>query len=81
MIRLAALFAAIITSTILWYECREDIGVFCYRIGLGAFTTLRSRVLVPVPASQLNRSRNRSACSIPSSNFSTRSTHPRDFES
>ena len=81
MIRLAALIAAVITSTILWYECREDIGVFCYRIGLGAFTTLRSRVLVPVPASQISRSRNRSNCSIPSSNFSIRSTQPRDFES
>lgn len=81
MIRLAALIAALITSIVLWYECREDIGVFCYRIGSGALTMLRSRALVPVPVSQNNRSRNRSACSIPSSNFSTRSIHPRGYES
>lgn len=81
MIRLAALLAAVITSVILWYECGEDIGVFCYRIGLGAFTTLRSRTLVPVPVSQIDRSRDRSACSNPSSTFSIRYTAPRDSES
>ena len=81
MIRLAAFISAVITSIVLWYECREDIGVFCYRIGLGAFTMLRSSKLAPVPVSQIIRSRNRSACSNPSSTFSTRSTRPRDFES
>ena len=81
MIRLTALIAAVIASFLLWYECGEDIGVFCYRIGLGAFTTLRSRTLVPVPASQINISRDRTACSNPSSTFSTRSTVQTDFES
>lgn len=81
MIRLAALLAAVITFVILWYECGEDIVVFCYRIGLGAFTMLRTRALVPVPASQMIISRNRSACSNPSSTFSTRFTAPTDFES
>ena len=81
MIRLAALLAAVITSVVLWYECGEDIVVFCYRIGLGAFTMLRTRALVPVPASQMSFSRNRSACSNPSSTFSTRFTAPMDFES
>jgi hypothetical protein len=81
MIRLAVLGAALITSVILWYECGEDIVVFCYRIGLGAFTTLRSHTLVPVPVSQISRSRNRAACSNPSSTFSTRSTAQTDFES
>lgn len=81
MIRLAALIAAVIASLLLWHECGEDVGVFCYRIGLGAFTTIRSRSLVPVPASQINISRNRSACSNPSSTFSTRSIAPMDFES
>lgn len=80
MIRLAALLAAVIASTFFWYECGEDLVVFCYRIGMGAFSALRSRTLVPVPVSQINRSRNRSACSNPSSTFSTRSTAPRDFE-
>jgi hypothetical protein len=80
MIRLAALMAAVIACCAFWYECREDIGVFCYRIGLGAFATLRSHALVTVRASQINRSRNLSDCSIPSSNFSNRFTAPRDFE-
>jgi hypothetical protein len=83
MIRLASLIAAVIASIVLWHECGEDMGVFCYRIGLGAFTTLRSRTLVPVrvPASQIMLSRNRSACSTPFSTFSNRSIAPRDFES
>jgi hypothetical protein len=81
MIRLAAVFAAVIAFLVLWYECGEDIGIFCYRIGLGAFATLRSRALVPVPISQINPSRKRSACSNPSSTFSTRSTAQTDFES
>lgn len=81
MIRFAALVTAGIASIMFWYECGEDIGVFCYRIGLGAFSALRSHVLVPVPVSQFNVSRNSSACSNRSSTFSTRSTLPRGFES
>jgi hypothetical protein len=83
MTRLAAVLAAVMAYIVLWHECGEDVGVFCYRIGLGAFTTLRSRTLVPVPvpASQIILSRNRFACSNPSSTFSTRSIAPRDFES
>ena len=83
MIRLTAVVAAVMASIVLWHECGEDIGVFCYRIGLGAFTTLRSRTLVPVraSASQLIISRNRTACSNRFSTFSNRSIAPRDFES
>jgi hypothetical protein len=83
MTRLTAVVAAVMASIVLWHECGEDVGVFCYRIGLGAFTSLRSRALVPVPvtASQIILSRNRSACSNPSSTFSTRSTARTDFES
>jgi len=81
MIRMTGLIAAIMASVVLWHECGEDVGVFCYRIGLGAFTTLRSRALVPVPATQIILSRNSSACSNPSSTSSTRSTAPMDFES
>lgn len=83
MIRLASLIAAVIASIVLWHECGEDVGVFCYRIGLGAFTTLRSRALVPVPvpASQIILSRDRSACSTPSSTFSNHFTARKDFES
>jgi len=81
MIRMTGLYAAVMASVVLWHECGEDVGVFCYRIGLGAFATMRSRALVPVPASQFNLSRNHSACSNPSSTFSTRSIAPMDFES
>jgi hypothetical protein len=80
MIRFAVFFAAVITSVVLWYECGEDIVVFCYRIGLGAFAMLRTRALIPVPVAQMNFSRNRSACSNPSSTSSTRSTPPTDYE-
>ncbi len=81
MIRLTALIAGILVSLVFWHECGEDLGVFCYRIGLGAFTSLRSRALVPVPASQKLVSGNHSACSNRSSTFSTRFIAQRDFES
>ena len=81
MIRLTAVVAAVMASIVLWHECGEDFGVFCYRIGLGAFATLRSRKLVPVPVSQINLSRTRSACSNRSSTSSNRFTAPTDFES
>ena len=81
MIRLTAVVAAVIASIVLWHECGEDVGVFCYRMGLGAFATFRSRKLVPVPVSQINLSRTHAACSHRSSTFSSRFTAPRDFES
>lgn len=75
MIRLTALIAAVIASFVLWHECGEDIGVFCYRIGLGAFTTLRSRTLVPVPVPIRTIARTRVECSnrsvISSTHFTT----------
>jgi len=75
MIRLTALIAAVIASFVLWHECGEDIGVFCYRIGLGAFTTLRSRTLVPVPVPIRTIARTRAECSnrfvISSTHFTT----------
>ena len=83
MTRLAAVVAAVMAYIVLWHECGEDVGVFCYRMGLGALATLRARTLVPVPVpdSQIILSRNRSACSNPSSTFSTRSIAPMDFKS
>jgi hypothetical protein len=71
MIRLGAMIAAVTASLILWHECGEDIGVFCYRIGLGAFTTLRSRTLVPVPVPVRIILRTRAACSNRSDTSST----------
>jgi hypothetical protein len=63
MIRLTALIAAIIASIVLWHECGEDIGVFCYRIGLGAFATLRSHTLAAVPVPVRTMARTRTECS------------------
>jgi len=77
MIRLAALLAGIIGLIFFWHECGEDLAVFCYRIGLGAFTSLRSRALVPVPvrdSSHLSAARNNIGCSTLSFTSSTRST-------
>ena len=50
MIRIAAFFGltAFMAYVLLWQECGENPLVFCYRIAWGAFTTVRSRTLVPV---------------------------------
>jgi hypothetical protein len=78
MIRLTVLVATIISSIVLWHECGEDIGVFCYRIGLGAFTTLRSHTLVPVPVSVRTIARTRTECSNRSVISSTLFTTSKD---
>jgi hypothetical protein len=71
MIRIGALIAAVTASLLLWHECGEDIAVFCYRMGLGAFTTLRSRTLVPVPVRAQIFARTRTECSNRSAISST----------
>lgn len=81
MIRLGALVTAVVASLLFWHECGEDIGVFCYRIGWGAFALARSRALIVAPACLWNRARTRAECSNPSDIFSTRYTAQRDFES
>ena len=78
MIRIAAVIAAVMTGVLFWHECGEDIGVFCYRIGVGAFTALRSRGLVPVPVAQNRLARARAACLKPSGNSFTSYTTSRD---
>jgi hypothetical protein len=78
MIRPTSLLAAIVISIVLWHECGEDIGVFCYRIGLGAFATLRSRTLVPVPVPVYIFPRTRAACSNRSVISSTLFTTSKD---
>jgi hypothetical protein len=78
MIRIASLTAAVIASIVLWHECGEDVGVFCYRIGLGAFTTLRSQALVPVPIPAQRTLRTRAACSNRSDISSTLFTTSKD---
>jgi hypothetical protein len=84
MIRLSAWLSALTMLLFLWHECGEDVGVFCYRIGLGAFTNMRSRSLVLAPVmdpKNLSVARHHSECSTLSSTFSTRSTIPKDSKS
>ena len=84
MIRLGAPLAGIISLIFFWHECGEDLAVFCYRIGLGAFTSLRSGALVPVPvrdSSHLSATRNNIGCSTLSFIFSTRSITRKDSRS
>ena len=78
MIRLTVLIAAVTASLLLGHECGEDIGVFCYRIGLGAFATLRSRALVPVPVPIRTIARTRAECSNRSVISCTRFTTSKD---
>jgi len=47
MTRVAAVIAGVMAGVLFWHECGEDIGVFCYRIGMGAFTALRNREGLP----------------------------------
>jgi hypothetical protein len=77
MIRFSMLSAAVGSLIFLWHECGEDLGVFCYRMGRGAFTGLRSRALVLVPVRNsfhFSAARNNSACLMPSFTSSTRFT-------
>jgi hypothetical protein len=81
MIRLAVLIAGILTCVLFWHECGEDIAVFCYRIGVGAFTALRSRAMVAVPVTVNPSLRARAACLKPSGISSMPCIARRDFES
>lgn len=81
MTRISIWLATFIVPILLWHECGEDVGVFCYRIGLGAFTSLRSRALVPVPVTDSLHSstaRNNAECSTPLFASSTRFLTPTD---
>jgi hypothetical protein len=51
MIRISACLATFTMLLLLWHECGEDLGAFCYRIGLGAVTNVRSRSRALVPVS------------------------------
>jgi hypothetical protein len=81
MNRLATLLPSVAVLLVLWQECGENPALFCYRIGVGAFATARSRALVPVPAwraSFRRPLRTRFACSNPSATCSTRFTTSKD---
>ena len=78
MIRLDAFLAVVVATILLWHECGEDIGVFCYRIGMGALARARSRALVPALAYSRMLARNQTACLNRSGNFSTLSMTSKD---
>lgn len=82
MTRLSELFLTICILVLIWHECGENPGIFCYRIGSGAFKLARTRQLAPVPISSVTHSRvaqrTSSACLNPSSTFFVRSITQRD---
>jgi hypothetical protein len=59
-------------SLAMWEESGENPAIFCYLIGWGTFAMFRSRTTALIP----NSARHDSACSNPSSTFSTRSIVP-----
>jgi hypothetical protein len=81
MTRLNSWIAVLTGLGLLWHECGEDLAVFCYRMGCGAFTFAHRRALALAPVSRAisrNRSRNISECSTPSFIFSAPSTTLKD---
>ena len=83
MIRPGMLLAAIGSLVFLWHECGQDAAIFCYRIGLGAVTGLRTHALVPAysrASFHFSALRNRSECLTPSFTSSARCSTPTDSE-
>jgi len=81
MIRLGAWLSSVSLLFLLWHECGDDFGIFCYRIGIGVFSKVRSRALALAPALQLiprPLPRNRAACSNRSAICSTQSMMSKD---
>jgi hypothetical protein len=77
MTPLNAFSAMLLAMGILWQECGQDLGIFCYRIGCGALTAAHSRALALAPVSQAvlrTSARKIDACSKPSFTFSARYT-------
>lgn len=86
MIRLSAFLSSICFLVLIWHECGENPGIFCYRIVKGAFQFARVRTLILAPISSETRSstnsvamqRMPSACSTFYSTSSAHSIIPRD---
>jgi len=45
MLNLNTFYAALSGLGVLWYECGDDFGIFCYRIGCGVFSVARERAI------------------------------------
>ncbi len=80
IVRLAGVFGSLAFLLMVWQECGENVPLFCYRIGLGALFSVRSRAMaaLPVAHSTWRDLRNSAACSKRFGIFSTRSTTFRD---
>jgi len=83
MIRLDGWIAVPSAIGLLWYECREDLGVFCYRITCGALSAVGSRALqlATVQAVRRTFTENKIACSNRSFTFYAPSTTLKDSKS
>lgn len=69
---------------LLWYECRQDFAIFCYRIGCKVLAAAHRRASQLAPVSQAagrNILRNNAACLIPSFTSSAPFTAQRDLKS
>jgi len=77
MIRSDWWFVMLSAAFIIWHECGENPGLFCYRIGWGAFSSVRSRSLAPVFISP-DLSRTSAACLNRSFTSSARFTTLKD---
>jgi hypothetical protein len=73
MTRYGALLTTVGACVLIWHECAENPAIFCYLIGIRAFTGIRSRALTLAPVTSAIK-RNNSRCSNPSGSFSTTST-------
>ena len=79
MMLLNGWYALLAGLGLLWHECGDDLGVFCYRIGCGLFTAARLRAVELAPlAITRNLARNNAACSNRFCTFSARFTTPKD---
>lgn len=72
-------YAVLAGIGLLWHECGHDLGVFCYRIGCGAFSAACDRAfgMMPLQATT-NPARDNAACSNRSFTFSAHFTTPKD---
>jgi hypothetical protein len=82
MIRLSAVVSSFCILVLIWHECGENPGLFCYRISHGFFKSARNRALVAVPVTAAVHlpmtQRTHAECLTRSSTFSVRSIIPRD---
>ncbi len=74
MMRLGYWLAALAALFVLWWECGENLAIFCYRMGVTLFSRVCPGRLLPVAAVQ----RMPPPCSRPYKACSTPSTTSRD---